>query len=667
MKLRNLAGFAVLSFTMLATFQGTPSAAPATARLGSPRLVLASTRAGFPGAYSVRPDGSRLTPLLRPRPALEPLDVSRNGRIVVFRSRGYPHTIYVSRADGTGLHRVISGNPDIDSAVLSPDGRRLALTTGQGIVVIGSDGRGRRRVAKGREPAWSPDGKALVYVTVGKRCAVAVQPLRGGSGRVLARGGCLSLTGPKWSPDGRHVAYEAHAPKDTISLWVVGSGGSGRHRVAYIDVEESSPYSWSPGGTRLAFTDYSNVFVVGVDGGAKRLPLEVTPQYGPTPMWTADGRRLLLSAHEGKGPEPDQIWAVGLDGSGPSRLTSAGENVPLGWTRLVPVLPPAAPTSPSEHVLGPRTVATRKPVTVLSADHGQVAFAPDSTATDCQHVDLWSPGASSISRVSQHFPAPCSFRLAGGTRDYSVYELSLAGAYVAWSEVLGCGNFCDVGLVAATLPDARPLELSGDSGGGGAGGGELTTFNPRGDGDLLVFNAGDSIVQIGQDCTHKCKVLRTGAHTHPIVSVSGHLVAVQEPAAVAVLDQQGSVVSVLPFGRNQVKAVRLDGARLVVVRSTALEVYDATTGAALQQQQLPVGYVLSDVDGGVALLRHGREIYLLRLVDGASFRLAPSGGPVLADLEDTGLYYSYSTSKGAGRLVFVPRSELDGRLGANAR
>ena len=71
------------------------------------------------------------------------------------------------------------------------------------------------------------------------------------------------------------------------------------------------------------------------------------------------------------------------------------------------------------------------------------------------------------------------------------------------------------------------------------------------------------------------------------------------------------------------------------------------------------------MDGGIAVLRRADTIMLLRLDDGHSVTLTPGQGPVLADLEPPGLYYSYKTG-GGGRVVYVPRSELLTRLGTRS-
>ena len=223
--------------------------------------------------------------------------------------------------------------------------------------------------------------------------------------------------------------------------------------------------AWSPDGQRLAFTDYTGVFVVRVNSRPRPLGASITPKplLSPALTWSPDGRRLMLSAHEGD--DPDQIWVVGSDGRGLRRLTSAGANNPLGWTRLRPVLPPAAPVPTNERVLGANTIATRGPIGLLSADGERVAFVSATTATDCEHVDAWTPAKKSILRVSQPLPAPCSFKNVGLV-GYGVYELALAGSRVAWSDIVGCGNFCDVAFSTATMPQPHTLVLDNDSGGG---------------------------------------------------------------------------------------------------------------------------------------------------------------------------------------------------------
>ena len=71
----------------------------------------------------------------------------------------------------------------------------------------------------------------------------------------------------------------------------------------------------------------------------------------------------------------------------------------------------------------------------------------------------------------------------------------------------------------------------------------------------------------------------------------------------------------------------------------------------------PSGFELSNVDGGIALLRHEETMMLLRLADGRSRTLDTGRGPRLGELEAPGLYFSYSTGA-EGRLVFIPREDL---------
>lgn len=618
------------------------SAAGTTTRPGGYWIVLASDRDGEIRAYSVRPDGSRLTLLLpRTRGFARPGSMSRDGSTIAYNLSG---GIYVSRANGTGLRRVVRTTA---FPVLSPDGKRLAFSSGfpPHIVVIGTDGRGRRRLMSqdDQEPNWSPDGKALVFVERrGNRSSVVVQPLHGRR-RVLVRS--RSSGTPTWSPDGHWIAF-ANLTGHKEGLWVVQPNGAHRHLVARGFVY---PFAWSPGGKTIALAVDDKVSIVGVDGRTpRRLRLRRLQDVGAL-SWSPDGRLLALGSRVFGANS--QIWVVGADGRGLRRVVGGGANV-VGWTRLAPVRRPASPLLPSERVLGKNTVATRRPIADLSADGLRVAFIVGRTAADCEHVAVWTPATRALNR----------FRKPSTSCDGGVYDVELAGSRAAWVSYSGCGNFCDVALKTATTGRPRPVTLTEDS----VDANEDADFRLRGDGDLLVFNEGNSLVRIGtgKRCGEGlCATLRSGADAAPVDSVSGKLIAIREPDAVAVLDAQGKLVNVFPFGLKEVRAARLDGGRLVVSRSGSLEVYNVATGVGELQRPLPAGYALTDVDGGIAVLQRARTIMLLRLDDGRLVKITPRRGPVLAELEPTGLYYSYTTADGGGRLVLVPRSGLLRQLG----
>ena len=67
----------------------------------------------------------------------------------------------------------------------------------------------------------------------------------------------------------------------------------------------------------------------------------------------------------------------------------------------------------------------------------------------------------------------------------------------------------------------------------------------------------------------------------------------------------------------------------------------------------------------MALLRNQKAaIKLLRLDSGRSFTLSPGKGPRFADLESSGLYYSYALADGEGRVVFLPHDAVERKLGS---
>jgi WD40-like Beta Propeller Repeat len=614
---------------------------PSGARVGGFRVVLGSDLEGGMHGYTIQLDGSRLTRLLPTRRPLAPFAVSRDGRTIAYADE---RAIYVSRGDGSRLQRVIQ--TEFSYPALSRDGRMVAYTFGSrgSIAVVRTNSRGRRILRSGgaSEIDWSPDSRTLVYTARDDqgRPSLVVQPLRGGR-RLIARNGSSA----RWSPDGRWIAYRGYG---LDAVWAVRPDGRSNHRVA-----RGTEFGWSPNSRRLAIVGAQDISVVAIDGRVtRRIHIARFPSLWKV-LWAPDGRRLLLERSE-----PRQLWTVGADGRGMRQVTRYGNNFALGWTRFLPTRRPLPPLPPSVRVLGARTVATATRVGALSADGGRVAFPAAGTAADCGHISVWTPGSRSLAR--SYTPPGC-----GWPPSDRVYDVELAGQRVAWATESDCGNTCSNDLESGML-GARSREHLAS--GGSTNGDTPTDFHVRGHGDLLVFNdrrrlvsvgAGRERCQEGSRLAAVCATLRRVDHATAADSVAGGLIAILENEAVAVVDERGTLVRVFPFGSGEARAARIDGNRLVVGREGAVELYDVSTGAPIAQQAVPTRFRLADADGGTAVLMRNNVVMLLRLQDGRSRTLTPGRGPVLAELEPAGLFYSYATPDGGGRVVFAPRSEAE--------
>jgi hypothetical protein len=280
--------------------------------------------------------------------------------------------------------------------------------------------------------------------------------------------------------------------------------------------------------------------------------------------------------------------------------------------------------------------------------------------TKCEHVAVWTPEEKAVLQFAT--PTPCRFQESGGSY---LYGVELAGTRAAWVSAV-CGNFCDTEVLSASLEAQAPVKIN--SSGSFANGDKQWDYQLHGEGGLFVFVEGTRLVRIGvggEPCGDRdkttasiCTTLRRGAGVAPVDSVSAGLIAVGNQGEVTVLDEHGAIVRAFPFAPADVSVARLDSGHLVVARLALIEIYDVASRLREVSRPLPPGYTLTDVDGGIAVLRHDRSIMLLRLDDGRSMTLTPQRGPVFAELEPPGLYYAYTAADGSGRVVLLPRSDL---------
>jgi Tol biopolymer transport system component len=224
------------------------------------------------------------------------------------------------------------------SPAWSPDGRTLvysmygslwrqALDSGTAVQLTAD-------AAYDYQPDWSPDGKHILFTRY-RDDAMELQLLDVASGGVvqLTNDGAVNVE-PRWSPEGSQIAFVSTSGTGRFHVFI-GRLGEGKltasplreeqesevERYYYSSYDHELSPSWSPDGREIVYV--SNPGTPYGTGGIWRVSLDTAAQPGRVrreetswrarPDWSPDGKRVIYASYLGR--QWHQLWTVAVDGN----------------------------------------------------------------------------------------------------------------------------------------------------------------------------------------------------------------------------------------------------------------------------------------------------------------------------------------------------------------
>ncbi len=171
-----------------------------------------------------------------------PLDGRDAGVVVFYSGRDGNSDIYTMNADGSNLRRLTQDPAEDGSPAISPDGSRIVFLT-----------------ARHDPSSRPPFSKYEIYV----------METDGTNQRRLTTTEAAE-NHPAWSPDGKKILFDADYDKDgKYEIYIMNDAGTGVTRLTTTSANDQFA-DWSPDGTKIAFSSDRkgqwDIYVMDADG-----------------------------------------------------------------------------------------------------------------------------------------------------------------------------------------------------------------------------------------------------------------------------------------------------------------------------------------------------------------------------------------------------------------
>jgi Tol biopolymer transport system component/DNA-binding winged helix-turn-helix (wHTH) protein len=256
----------------------------------------------------------------------ESASLSPDGNAIVYSSnQSGSFEIYVKQLTpgGPQIQLTKDGNQNLEPS-WSPDGKHIAYFSmnGGGIWIVSAlGGRSKQLVQFGSCPAWTRDGSTIAFQSgtekeVGVTRAMAPSTIwtisiAGGKPRQITQPGTPpgGHTSPAWSPDGKHIVFQTSEYVST-SVWQVSVERSELRRIA------------DPGGDPIYAPDGREIYLTRTGSGLLKVylsqsgepvsePEVMIPSPGSemrSPTISADGKRIAYTLTR----TSSSLWSISL-------------------------------------------------------------------------------------------------------------------------------------------------------------------------------------------------------------------------------------------------------------------------------------------------------------------------------------------------------------------